>query len=100
MLRDLEKTGTPGLPAPVGQDVSSLLEFTRQTCQAVESGSLPAAEAAKHVFAYVDQARFIPPTFEFSDPASKYFEATPEILGRTKEWAATQAPAHIAPLFS
>jgi FADH2 O2-dependent halogenase len=100
VLRDLEKTDTPGLPAPVGQDVSSLLEFTRQTCQAVESGSLSAAEAAERLFAYLDQARYVPPTFGFSDPASKYFEVTPEVLGRTKEWATTQAPAHIAPLFS
>jgi FADH2 O2-dependent halogenase len=100
VFRDLEKTGTPGLPAPVGHDVTALLTFTRQTCEAVESGSLSPAEAAERVFAYVDQAPYIPPAFQLGDPANKYFEVTPAVLGRTREWAATGAPGYLAPLFS
>ena len=100
VLRDLEKTDTPGLPAPLGHDVAELLKFTRQICQAVESGSLPPGEAAERVFARVGQAPFIPPAFELGDPANKYFEVTPAILGRTREWAMSEAPAYVAPLFS
>jgi FADH2 O2-dependent halogenase len=100
VFRDLEQSDTPGLPSPAGRDVSELLAFTRQTCQAVESGSLPAGEASTRIFAYLNQASYIPPTFGFGDPASKYFEVTPEVLGRTREWARAEAPAHIAPLFA
>jgi tetracycline 7-halogenase / FADH2 O2-dependent halogenase len=100
VLRDLEDTSQPGLPDPVGDDVAALLEFTRQTCQEVESGAVPSGEAAQRIFTYLDQAPYIPPAFGFSLPASKYFEVTPAILEHTKEWAKTQAPAHIVPLFS
>jgi tetracycline 7-halogenase / FADH2 O2-dependent halogenase len=99
VFRDLEKTDTPGLPAPVGHDVTALLTFTRQTCEAVESGALPAGEAAERIFGYLRQAPCIPPTFELDNPASKFFEVTPAMLGRTREWAASQAPAHLADLF-
>ncbi|MBO0806754.1 MAG: tryptophan 7-halogenase [Actinobacteria bacterium] len=100
VFRDLETTETPGLPAPVGHDVTALLTFTRQICQAVESGSLPPGEAAQRVFAWVGEAAFIPPTFEFADPARKYFEVTPAVLGQTREWAKSEAPGYLAPLFS
>jgi FADH2 O2-dependent halogenase len=100
LFRDLEQTDTPGLPGLVGQDVTALLTFTRQTCQAVEAGALPAGEAAERIFTYLRQAPYVPPTFEFDDPASKYFEATPAVLGRTREWAASQAPPNVALLFS
>jgi tetracycline 7-halogenase / FADH2 O2-dependent halogenase len=36
----LETGPTPGIPGPAGEDVAALLEFTRTTCQAVESGKL------------------------------------------------------------
>jgi tetracycline 7-halogenase / FADH2 O2-dependent halogenase len=100
VFRDLEVTDTPGIPAPVGHDVAALLAFTRQTCQAVESGALPAGEAARRLFSFVDQAPYIPPAFKLGDPANKFFEVTPAVLGRTREWATTAAPAYLAPVFS
>jgi FADH2 O2-dependent halogenase len=100
VFRDLEVTDTPGIPAPVGHDVTALLAFTRQTCEAVESGALAADEAARRLFSFVDQAPYIPPAFELGDPANKFFEVTPAVLGRTREWATTAAPAYLAPVFS
>ena len=100
VFRDLEVTDTPGIPAPVGHDVTGLLTYTRQICEQVESGALSPGEAAQRLFSRVDQAPFIPPAFELGDPANKFFEVTPAVLGRTREWATTAAPAHLAPVFS
>ena len=100
VFRDLEVTDTPGIPAPVGHDVTGLLTYTRQICEQVESGALSPGEAARRLLSRVDQAPFIPPAFELGDPANKFFEVTPAVLGRTREWAMTAAPAHLAPVFS
>jgi FADH2 O2-dependent halogenase len=99
VFRDLELTTTPGLPAPVGEDISELVTFTRQTCQAVESGALPAGQAADLLFARVQQADFLPAPFELGAPDNRCFEATPALIGQALEWGTTQAPQHIAQLF-
>ncbi|MET8690816.1 tryptophan 7-halogenase [Streptomyces sp. NPDC004732] len=99
ILRDLEQTTTPGLPAPVGEDIRALLTFTRTTCQAVEAGEVAPAEAARRIFARVREAEFLPAPFALGDPATRCFEATPELLGQAVEWGRTQAPQHIAQLF-
>jgi FADH2 O2-dependent halogenase len=98
VFRDLEKTSTPGLPAPVGQDISQLLTFTRETCQAVESGALTTSQAADRVFARVQQADFLPAPFELGAPDNRCFEATPALIERALEWGRTEAPDHIARL--
>ncbi|MFJ3671269.1 NAD(P)/FAD-dependent oxidoreductase [Streptomyces sp. NPDC090106] len=99
ILKDLEQTTTPGLPAPVGEDISALLTLTRTTCQAVEAGGLEAAEAAELIFEQLRESKFLPAPFTLGDPANKCFEATPELLGEALEWGRTQAPEHIAALF-
>jgi tetracycline 7-halogenase / FADH2 O2-dependent halogenase len=99
VFRELEETSTPGLPAPVGQDISQLLTFTRETCHAVESGALPPGQAADRLFARIQQADFLPAPFELGDPGNRCFEATPALIERAVEWGRTQAPAHIAQLF-
>lgn len=100
VLRDLEKTDTPGLPAQVGQDISALLKFSRQTCEAVDSGAMTTSEAAAKIFSRLQQADFLPPSFELGNPANKCFDATKELLGQAREWALSDAPAHIAELFT
>lgn len=97
---DLEKSDSPGLAAPVGKDISELLAFTRQTCQAVEAGTLPASEAATLLFAQVRQSSFIPAPFDLGDPDNRFFEATPELLGRLGTWGRTQSPEHMRSLFA
>jgi FADH2 O2-dependent halogenase len=99
ILRDLEQSTTPGLPAPVGEDIRALLAFTRTTCQAVEAGALEPAQAAARIFARVGQAEFLPAPFELGEPSARCFEATPELLKQAVEWGRTQAPQHIAQLF-
>lgn len=99
VFRDLEKTPTPGLPAPVGQDIRELLAFTRETCQAVEAGTLPTGQAAGRLFARIRESRFLPAPFELGDPDNRCFEATPALIKRAQEWGRTQAPAHIGQLF-
>lgn len=99
VFRDLEKSDTPGLPAPVGRDLGQLLTFTRETCQAVESGSLPPGEAAAQVFARVEHADFLPAPFELGAPENRCFEATPELIERARAWGRTDAPPHIGHLF-
>jgi hypothetical protein len=63
--------------------VQALLTFARETCQAVESGSLPPGEAAELLFTWMGEAQFLSPAFELGDPANKCFEATPEVMERT-----------------
>ena len=99
VFRDLEKTSTPGLPAPVGEDIRQLVTFTRETCQAVASGVLPAGQAADRLFAQMQQADYVPAPFELGDPDNRCFEATPALVERALEWGKTQAPEHIAQLF-
>lgn len=99
ILKDLEQTTTPGLPAPVGEDISSLLTLTRSTCQAVEAGGLEPAEAAELLFEQLRESKFLPEPFALGDPDNKCFEATPELLGQALEWGRTKAPEHIAGLF-
>jgi FADH2 O2-dependent halogenase len=100
VFHDLERTETPGLPAPVGPDIAELLAFTRQTCQAVEAGSLPADQAASRLFDRLRRADFIPAPFELGEPDNRYFEATPELLARVGEWGSGPAPERIRPLFA
>jgi FADH2 O2-dependent halogenase len=99
VFRDLERTSTPGLPEPVGRDIADLLAFTRQTCQAVESGSLPAKEAAQRIFERVASSAFLPTPFRLGAPDNTCFEATPALLTKAVEWGRTEAPAHVATLF-
>ncbi|KNB52152.1 NAD(P)/FAD-dependent oxidoreductase [Streptomyces caatingaensis] len=100
VLRDLERTDTPGLPAPAGREIAGLLEFTRRTCQEVESGALPPERAAEDIFARVRATTCLPAPFALGDPDNRCFEATPRLVAEAAEWAENEAPAHIAPLFS
>jgi tetracycline 7-halogenase / FADH2 O2-dependent halogenase len=100
VFHDLEETGTPGLAAPVGKDISELLAFTRQTCQAVEAGTLSPSDAADRLFEHVRQSGFVPAPFELGEPDNRYFEATPELLARLTEWGRTQSPEHMRSLFA
>jgi len=97
---ELEKTGTPGLPAPVGEDIAALLAYTRTTCQQVEAGTLDPGEAASRLFAYLRGARFIPAPFDLGDPDNHHFEATPELLERLGQWGRAQSPPHMRSLFA
>lgn len=97
---DLEKTGTPGLPAPIGEDIRALLEYTRTTCQAVEAGTLAPAAAADRLFAHLRSCEFIPAPFELGEPENHHFEATPQLLERLGDWGRTQSPQHMRPLFA
>lgn len=99
VFRDLEKSSTPGLPEPVGPDVRDLLTFTRQTCEQVESGDLPAQEAADRIFTRIQNSAFLPAPFELGDPANRCFDATPDLMRRALEWGQTQAPEHVSQLF-
>jgi tetracycline 7-halogenase / FADH2 O2-dependent halogenase len=100
VFRDLEQSRTPGLPEPVGPDIRDLLTFTRQVCQQVESGELPAADAAERVFDRVRSSDFLPAPFELGAPDNRCFDATPELMKQALEWGRTQAPAHVSPLFA
>jgi tetracycline 7-halogenase / FADH2 O2-dependent halogenase len=97
---DLENTDTPGLPAPVGKDISELLAFTRQTCQTVESGELSPGEAAARLFERLRRSDFLPAPFDLGAPDNRYFEATPELLSRVADWGRNEAPEHMRVLFA
>jgi FADH2 O2-dependent halogenase len=96
---DLEKRDVPGLPAPVGQDISELLGFARGICQQVEAGTLDPKAGAAQLFERLRKSEFLPAPFELGNPDNKCFEATPALIQSAVEWAGTDAPAHIAQLF-
>ncbi|MET9220958.1 tryptophan 7-halogenase [Streptomyces sp. NPDC003300] len=100
VFRDLEKRDVPGLPAPVGQDISELLGFTRSICQQVEAGTLEAKAGAAQLFERLRTSEFLPAPFELGSPDNRCFEATPAVIQSAVEWAGTDAPAHIAQLFA
>ncbi|WP_308377829.1 tryptophan 7-halogenase [Streptomyces sp. ISL-98] len=99
VLRDLEKTETPGLAAPAGRDISQLLTFTRELCQQVEAGTVSSGQAAQEILARVRETSALPAPFELGAPDNRCFEATPELMQRTLEWGRTEAPEHIKGLF-
>lgn len=99
VFRDLDTRQVPGLPDPVGPDVSSLLTFTRTTCQAVEAGTLDPAEAAGQIFARIQGADWIPAAWQRGTPENTFFSVTPDALGQMLKWGVTSAPAPIAQLF-
>ena len=98
VFRDLEKSSVPA-SEPVGADIRDLLTFTRQSCQQVESGSLPAAEAAARIFGRVQHSAFLPAPFELGAPDNRCFEATPTLIQQAVEWGRTRAPEHVSRLF-
>jgi FADH2 O2-dependent halogenase len=99
VFRDLETRKAPGLPDPVGEDICELLAFTRQTCQAVEAGTLDPAEAADRVFARIETSHCLPEPFERGVRENTCFEATPELVGLAQAWGRSGAPEHVAQLF-
>jgi tetracycline 7-halogenase / FADH2 O2-dependent halogenase len=95
----LEGGPTPGIPGPAGEDVAALLEFTRTTCQAVESGELPAAEAAENMWERLRASDFLPEPLGLAIPDNKTPENTPELKKRVIAWGQQQAPERIRPIF-
>lgn len=99
IFRDLDTREVPGVADPVGREVDALLTFTRETCQAVESGTLDPSAAAGNIFAMIQGADWIPEPWQRGNPENRCFAATLEIIRPAQEWCRTKAPAHIAPLF-
>ncbi len=99
VLRDLDNREAPGLPDPVGREISELVTLTRQTCQAVESGDIEPAEATKRIFDHIRQAEWLPEPWERAAPDNKFFAASPKLFSLAEEWGRTKAPAHVAQLF-
>jgi FADH2 O2-dependent halogenase len=100
VLRDLDARETPALPDPVGRSVNELVVFTRETCEAVESGDLTTSEAAKRIFEKIQHADWLPEPWERSVPANKFFAASPLLFSQAEEWGRTKAPAHLSELFN
>ena len=99
LLRDLDDRESPALPDPVGRGITELVTFTRQTCEAVESGELTTGEGAKRIFARIQQADWLPEPWERSVPANRFFAASPELFNQAEEWGRTKAPAYMASLY-
>jgi FADH2 O2-dependent halogenase len=99
VFRDLETRETPGFPAPVGGDVRALVTFTRQTCQAVESGTLDPADAAQRIFARIQRSDWLPGPWQRGLPENKFLVSSPALYEIAQEWGRTKAPAHVAQLF-
>ncbi|MFE9140271.1 NAD(P)/FAD-dependent oxidoreductase [Streptomyces tubercidicus] len=99
VLRDLEKSETPGLAAPAGRDISQLLTFTRELCQQVEAGTVPSGQAAQEILARVRETEVLPAPFELGASDNRCFEATPELMQRALEWGRNEAPERIKSLF-
>lgn len=100
VLRDLEIREFPGLVDPVGGEIGALLTFTRQACQAVESGVLEPADAAKQIFGRIQQSDWLPEPWQRGIPGNRCFTATPETFGLAQEWGRAKAPAYVAQLFA
>jgi FADH2 O2-dependent halogenase len=99
VLRDLEKSDPPGLPAPVGRDLIQLLTFTRELCQQVEAGTVSPGDAAEQILARVRDTAAIPTPFELSAVGNRCFEATPDLMQRVADWGRNEAPEHIKGIF-
>ncbi|WP_405792642.1 NAD(P)/FAD-dependent oxidoreductase [Streptomyces sp. NBC_01506] len=98
-LLELEKSDPPGLPAPVGRDLTLLLTFTREICERVEAGDVSPEDAAGQILARVGDTEAIPTPLDLSNPANRFFDATPDVMEKVVAWGRTEAPAHIRALF-
>ncbi|GAB2589439.1 tryptophan 7-halogenase [Streptomyces capparidis] len=100
VFRELEElsAAAPGSPFPVSDDFNRLGPFTRELCRSVEAGSLAPDAAARKLFARVQDADCVPPSFGLGDPDSRWFHATPPKMARAVEWSRTRAPEHVGAL--
>jgi FADH2 O2-dependent halogenase len=99
VFRDLETWESPGFPRPVGEEVVGLVTFARQTCRAVESGTLDPAEAAQRIFAQIQRSEWFPEPWQRGLPENKFLISSPALYNSAQEWGRTKAPAHVAQLF-
>ncbi|MCW3845283.1 tryptophan 7-halogenase [Micromonospora yasonensis] len=91
----LEDSRHPGSPFPVSEKFSELGIFTRQTCQAVEAGTLSAKDGATQIFAKIGSADYLPPSFGFGNPENRCFSASPSKMARNAVWSRSKAPKEI-----
>jgi tetracycline 7-halogenase / FADH2 O2-dependent halogenase len=96
---ELESSTTPGLSGPAGPDLAALLAFTRDTCQAVEAGRMPAAQGAEAMWDRLRASEFLPDPLALADPANRTPENTPDLKKRVLIWGQQQAPEHLRPIF-
>jgi len=96
----LERSATPGLPGPAGPDVAALLEFTRNTCIAVDAGDKPADVAAAEMWARLRATQCLPEPLGLANPANKTPESNPELVKKVIAWGQQEAPEHIRPMFA
>lgn len=96
----LEDSRHPGSPFPVSEKFSELGFFTRQTCQAVEAGTLSPKDGAAQIFAMIASADYLPPSFGFGDPVNRCFSASPSKMARNAVWSRRKAPEEIGAMMS
>jgi len=95
VFRDLENTDHPGTPCTISAGFTALAPTTRELCLAVENGSLPASAAAHRLFATLQQADYLPPSFGLADPDAHFFHATPPKMARAVRWSHEKAQPEI-----
>ena len=92
---DLEQSEFPGSPFPVSRRFNELGAFTREACKGVEEGSTTPKEAAEAIFAEIGRADYLPPSFGFSEPGNRCFNASPSKMVRNAVWSRREAPPQI-----
>lgn len=98
IFRDLEALKYPGSPFPVSDDFQELSHRTRELACGVEEGSVSAPDAAREIFRRIQNADYIPPSFNFGDEAEHFFHANPPKMLRAVGWSRDDAPPEVGAL--
>lgn len=76
---------------PVPDGLAGLLSWTLAEIERVPH-QIPAATAAENIFARLRQEPFVPPLYDFGDPAARYYYFTRSRRLRMLAWSKTTAP--------
>jgi FADH2 O2-dependent halogenase len=95
VFRRLEENVAPGTPCPVSPGFTALSRDARALCEAVDGGELAPSAAAGRIFASLQQADYLAPSFGLADPDSHFFHATPPRMGRAMRWSRESAQPEV-----
>ena len=98
IFKELEGSKYVGSPFPVSDGFNELSRRTRELACGVEEGLVSPRDASAEIFQHIQAADYIPPSFNFGDPAEHFFHANPPKMLRAVNWSRNGAPPEVGAL--
>jgi tetracycline 7-halogenase / FADH2 O2-dependent halogenase len=87
----LEDVPNPGLYWPDHDGFADLYETMVKQCEAVEAGTVTAADATDLLYERLESANFVPKHFGFAERGVRFIRPNPKSLVKMLRWAKTEA---------